>query len=139
MRWDERQRAMLQEMGLRVWADPSPDVAAEAPADVALADAVAPEPAPTPVPAVRADAAPTAGERPARVALPERGRVEAAEALAPVRGPRALGTESMDWPALREAVSGCTACKLCQGRRNTVFRVGNERPHWRSVGEAAGE
>jgi DNA polymerase len=50
-----------------------------------------------------------------------------------------VGVESMDWPALREAVAGCTACKLCSGRRQTVFGVGNERAEWMIVGEAPGE
>jgi DNA polymerase len=45
----------------------------------------------------------------------------------------------MDWPALREAVVNCTACKLCTGRRQTVFGVGNLRAHWMVVGEAPGE
>jgi uracil-DNA glycosylase len=45
----------------------------------------------------------------------------------------------MDWPALREAVAGCTACRLCDGRTQTVFGVGNERAHWMIVGEAPGE
>ena len=45
----------------------------------------------------------------------------------------------MDWPALREAVANCTACKLCQGRRQTVFGVGHTSAHWMIVGEAPGE
>ncbi|HWH73945.1 MAG TPA: uracil-DNA glycosylase [Methylibium sp.] len=45
----------------------------------------------------------------------------------------------MDWPALRAAVAGCTACGLCRSRRNTVFGVGHERAHWMIVGEAPGE
>jgi uracil-DNA glycosylase family 4 len=45
----------------------------------------------------------------------------------------------MDWPTLRAAVAACTACKLCQGRTNTVFGVGNESAHWMIVGEAPGE
>jgi DNA polymerase len=55
------------------------------------------------------------------------------------RGRRAAGVESMDWPTLRQAVVDCTACKLCSGRRQTVFGVGNERAHWMIVGEAPGE
>jgi DNA polymerase len=46
---------------------------------------------------------------------------------------------TMDWPALREAVVNCTACNLCQGRRQTVFGVGHPRAHWMIVGEAPGE
>ena len=47
--------------------------------------------------------------------------------------------DSLDWPALREAVVACTACKLCESRRQTVFGVGNPRAHWMIVGEAPGE
>jgi DNA polymerase len=57
----------------------------------------------------------------------------------PVRGVRPAGVDQMDWPALREAVAGCTACKLCHGRKNTVFGVGSEEAHWMVVGEAPGE
>jgi DNA polymerase len=52
---------------------------------------------------------------------------------------RVLGTEAMDWPSLREAVAGCTACKLCEGRTQTVIGVGHPRAHWMVVGEAPGE
>jgi DNA polymerase len=52
---------------------------------------------------------------------------------------RPIGVEALDWPALREAVARCTACKLCQGRRQTVFGVGHPRAHWMVVGEAPGE
>ena len=45
----------------------------------------------------------------------------------------------MDWSALREAVAACTACKLCETRRQTVFGVGNAQAHWMIVGEAPGE
>jgi DNA polymerase len=46
---------------------------------------------------------------------------------------------ALDWPALRDAVAACTACKLCESRRQTVFGVGNTRAHWMIVGEAPGE
>jgi DNA polymerase len=45
----------------------------------------------------------------------------------------------MDWPALREAVASCTACSLCESRRQTVFGVGHPQAHWMIVGEAPGE
>lgn len=54
-------------------------------------------------------------------------------------GPRPAGVEQMDWPALRQAVAGCTACPLCRGRTQTVFGVGHEQAHWLVVGEAPGE
>ena len=45
----------------------------------------------------------------------------------------------MDWGTLRDAVAACTACKLCENRRQTVFGVGNPHAHWMIVGEAPGE
>ena len=45
----------------------------------------------------------------------------------------------MDWPALRAAVAGCTACGLCGSRTNTVFGVGHPHARWMIVGEAPGE
>lgn len=54
-------------------------------------------------------------------------------------GLRPVGVDTMGWPALREAVSGCQACTLCDKRRQTVFGVGHPRAHWMVVGEAPGE
>jgi uracil-DNA glycosylase len=56
-----------------------------------------------------------------------------------VRRDRAVGVDTMDWDALRQAVADCTACKLCTGRRQTVFGVGHPQAHWMVVGEAPGE
>ena len=137
MGWDERQRAMLREMGLRVWAP-----AGEEPGALAApsTDAVV-----VPVPA-----APAAGTAP-----PRRGVADGATASAGVAVGTAVGgtvveptarsvtsfgpVERLDWPALREAVSACTACPLCANRRQTVFGVGHQRAHWMIVGEAPGE
>jgi len=60
-----------------------------------------------------------------------------AAALAPAAPTSPVST--LDWPALREAVAACTACKLCETRRQTVFGVGNTSAHWMIVGEAPGE
>ena len=78
------------------------------------------------------------------VAVPPQA-VKLAQAVAQAVAPAAtaatarLATATLDWPALREAVVACTACKLCTGRRQTVFGVGNPRAHWMIVGEAPGE
>ncbi len=45
----------------------------------------------------------------------------------------------MDWPALKAAVSDCTACALHEGRTQTVFGVGDENADWLLVGEAPGQ
>jgi len=130
MRWPERRVAMLQEMGIRLWLPPAADLAKEVAKDPAEDRAAAPEPAlPPPAAKVAAPAAPVAP-----VPAPR-----AAPAVVQGQGPRPEGVAQMDWPALRAAVAGCTACGLCRGRQNTVFGVGNERAHWMLVGEAPGQ
>lgn len=44
----------------------------------------------------------------------------------------------MEWPALKAAVSECTACGLRAGCSQTVFGVGDENAQWLLVGEAPG-
>jgi uracil-DNA glycosylase family 4 len=134
---DARQRAMLAEMGVRVWA-PMPDatpVAATAPAPVAEA------PRPEAAPARREPmSAPTPVARPAPA--PVRAApalVASAPAAVPAVGKRPAGVEQMDWDALRTAVTGCEACGLCRSRQNTVFGVGDTSASWMIVGEAPGE
>ena len=111
MVWDERQAAMLAEMGIRVWQSPA---AAASPVIDAKAEAAV---------------SPVAAASPAAV-VPR---------VAVARGARPGDVEAMDWPTLRAAVAGCTACGLCRGRTNTVFGVGHTQAHWMVVGEAPGE
>jgi uracil-DNA glycosylase family 4 len=113
MRWDERQLAMLREMGIRLWS---------------------PQPDPDPVPGSVGSPLPTA-ERRVSEAVASHDRV----IVAPSAAPPASSIATLDWPALRETVAVCTACRLCEGRRQAVFGVGNERAHWMIVGEAPGE
>lgn len=54
---------------------------------------------------------------------------------APAARPAAL---DMDWPQLKETVAACRACGLCNGRKNTVFGVGDEQARWLFVGEGPG-
>lgn len=124
MSWSERQQAMLEAMGLRVWsAPPAPEAEPAAPDAPVVAKAEAPRAAPTPLPA------PAPAPVRAVSALPQIAR-----AL-----PGAGAVAAMDWTQLREAVAGCRACGLCEGRKHTVFGVGHERAHWMVVGEAPGE
>lgn len=44
----------------------------------------------------------------------------------------------LDWPALREAVAGCTRCALHESRTQTVFGVGSQSADWMIIGEAPG-
>ncbi|GKS68390.1 DNA polymerase [Nitrosomonas sp. PY1] len=45
---------------------------------------------------------------------------------------------SMNWDQLKLTVSNCTACALCETRKNTVFGVGDEQADWLFVGEGPG-
>lgn len=161
MRWTERQLAMLKEMGVTAFwpVRPAPSIEASS-ADPAQAQALANEAiaqaerssrpgASSGGPAATARApqppenraTPPAGRAPARTApAPVATNAGAAAPMAEaVLGPRPVGVETMDWSALREAVSGCQACGLCQSRRQTVFGVGHEQARWMIVGEAPGE
>ena len=132
---DARQRAMLAEMGVRVWWPdtvdaPPAQATATASADPARASPALTPSVPPPAPAPRA---PT----PSPVTVP-------AVALTQVSRPN--GVERMDWAALQSAVAACQACGLCQSRKRTVFGVGAAAPEgapphidWMIVGEAPGE
>lgn len=126
MGWTEHQRAMLGEMGIRVWGPAAEPAAPAAPPSAAQQTAAQGATA-NPLPA---SAVPSIAPRTPSAAAPR----PAAEP-----GMRPLGVAGMDWTALREAVAGCNACTLCSGRTQTVFGVGNPHAHWMIVGEAPGE
>lgn len=120
---DERQHAMLAEMGVRLFQP------------VRRPGVVAPLAAPAPA----AVAAPATTVAPSRVVTPVRPVSAPQAGAGAALRERPAGVAAMDWPALREAVAGCQACKLCGNRRNTVFGVGDEQADWLIVGEAPGE
>ena len=45
----------------------------------------------------------------------------------------------MDWTTLEQTCKNCTACGLCEGRRNVVFGVGNRQADVMFIGEGPGE
>jgi uracil-DNA glycosylase len=133
MRWNEHQTAMLEEMGIRLWVPP------DAPTAPMIGETPVRAAEPQPAPAHEAVAPPDA-----RIAVIPRASAASAHSESEsesdtVTRNRPVGIETMDWEALREAVAGCTACKLCRGRTQTVFGVGHPRAHWMIVGEAPGE
>ena len=156
MRWSERQLAMLREMGVpSFWpvapqAEPLPGVAAAAVSDPesrgqaptqALSQTLtqAPIPArPEVSPEALHEAPPRAAARANAPAAPTPAAPTSATPVAPL-GPRPAGVDTMGWLELEQAVSGCQACGLCQGRRHAVFGVGNPKARWMIVGEAPGE
>jgi len=104
MSWDERQRAMLAEMGFRLPVRAAAVIEAEAD-DVEVAVVERPA-APAPLVARPVVAAPAAAPAP-HLAMPE-----------------PAGFAGLDEPALRAAVAACRACGLCQQRRHAVFGNG---------------
>jgi DNA polymerase len=116
MRWTTRQRALLGEIGVRLWGAPD--------AHPATSAAVGP-------------AADAADVQTRGVAHGEASTQAAAATRDP--GERLKDVAGMDWPALRSAVASCAACTLCSSRTHPVFGVGNPRARWMIIGEAPGE
>ncbi len=146
---DERQRAMLAEMGIRVWSPQTPagPVPAEGPTSAR------PEPTSTSVrpeliegqhTAKSVRPGPVEGQGQAiglRQAQPERNLAPTAPrtALPADAVPLPPSVDQMDWDSLQATVAQCRACGLCQSRKNTVFGVGDRSAKWMVIGEAPGE
>lgn len=135
MRWSQRQRAMLHAMGLRVWDSCSSSGGSPESGRAVLAPRAASsgETSNTAEPSPMHDARSTRQMGSASIAQ--------AQPTAAERAPTVLepsGVADLDWPALREAVSSCRACALCESRTQTVFGTGNPDADWMIVGEAPG-
>ena len=142
---DDRQRAMLAEMGVRVWwpstpAEPAAQAMPAAPvpeAAPAVASTVAPMSAATTAPmAASTAAAPAVVPKP-----PQAAPVRPAVSPVPVLTTRPLadGVDRMDWTTLQATAAACQACDLCAQRRKSVFGVGDQQAQWMVIGEAPGE
>ena len=120
-------------------AVPAAPVAPVAP--VARAPAPAPELARAPVPAAPPVRPPAPAPVPARAPTTIAAAAAAMqETLSdPVLAERAAHIATLGWGPLQDAVASCTACGLCESRRQTVFGVGHARAEWMIVGEAPGE
>jgi uracil-DNA glycosylase len=167
MSWTPEQRLMLREMGVGTFWPEAPAVGDAAPRAVqAEAPGAVPSPMPSaqpvaqPAPGSPASTAPARGQptsAPSSANANANAKPEAAPAarpgLRPIAqalpaapqagearlGPRPEGIDTMDWPALRQAVAGCQACGLCQSRSQPVFGVGHPQAQWMIIGEAPGE
>jgi DNA polymerase len=151
---------MLQAMGIRLWSGALPPAATDGTAAAAAAATAGAAPSrvgaaplvpavaerPTPASAATGPSAPPRRPAPAAAAAVTALPLAAPPADAPIAATdgaadaaRAQAIAMMDWPALRQAVASCTACSLCQTRRQTVFGVGHAQARWMIVGEAPGE
>ena len=136
---DDRQRAMLDAMGVTVWW---PQQAAVLVPVAAASNAIDIE-ANKSIP-ISQNAEIIEEKQPAtphKTVLP----VQVAASARPPRVDSALATQT--WPELQASVNQCQACSLCQTRKNTVFGVGQApldpdappQVDWLIVGEAPGE
>jgi DNA polymerase len=119
---NDRQRAMLAEMGVRVWwpqrtADEQPQT--QSPVQV---EAHAP-----------AFAAPTDATLSASAPMPTVAPMPVTEVL--VGKPLAEGVDQMDWATLQTTVATCQACDLCANRQQAVFGVGDVQADWMFIGD----
>lgn len=122
---DDRQRAMLQEMGVHVWLPKT---------------ATPPSPAPETQKSARTVHAIATENIANKQVLTGTSDINSSEISSG-------SVSSMSWADLQQAVAGCRSCKLCDGRKNTVFGVGPTAPEpgavpqadWLIVGEGPGE
>ena len=141
---DDRQRAMLAEMGVRVWwPQRADDAASVAPVQAGAAlEPVAPHVAPLVSGAIAPETPPEMASRPVTVA-PTTTRPAPVAPTQPaviVAGkPLAEGVDRMDWPALQSIAVACQACDLCGQRKQSVFGAGDVQADWMVIGDPPGE
>ena len=136
---DARQRAMLAEMGVRVWQRP----ALEAPMPAVATTSAPPRTVSTPRPLARSATVPATsaltGAAAAPGPLPTQGSSLSLQAGAPQWVP--ADGSPMGWAALSHTVLECQACGLCAGRKAAVWGATPEQPQadWLLVGEPPDE
>jgi len=116
MNLDHRQRAMLAEMGVRVW-QPVPSAMATTPV-VAPVDASGTSPRTETVKPLNSRTALSAPP-----ALSANVSVTPTSAIHPI--PLPAGLPQMDWQQLKSAAASCRACALCENRTHSVFADGS--------------
>ena len=136
---DDRQRAMLAEMGVRVWwpqAAAAPEPLPQAAALVAPAAPVLAPAASADLPVAAPHAAPPSVSPPASRPAPV---APLQTTVAVTAKPLADGVDRMDWTTLQDTAAACQACDLCGHRKKSVFGVGDVQADWMVIGEAPGE
>ena len=114
MNLDPRQRAMLAEMGGRIWT-PVPVTSAPLPA---TPQPLAPATVSQAMPRTAVDTAPVKR-------LPDVKPVTAATPVPAFASlPLPQGLADMDWQQLQAAAASCRACGLCENRHHSVFADG---------------
>jgi len=120
---DDRQRAMLAEMGVRVWM---PQSVRALPAKASKLAQVAVPVTPT------ADASAT-------VSVPVASTPQMLSVPIVDISNLPVGIARMDWAQLQPAVASCTGCGLSQSRQQAILGEGLASADWMIVGDAPGE
>src|SRR5450830_482177 len=144
---DSRQRAMLQEMGVRVWSpDWSPLLAESVEAQAPAPQVAAKVPVNRPPERVHAAPPPRPAPRPVSESEPsaEADNTERFSVLSPtpkVLTPPVLPTPASNWTELKQTVQNCQACAMCEGRRSPVLAAPPKALpcDWMVVGEPPDE
>lgn len=141
---DKRQRDMLAAMGVTCWWPEAPAnqvtqaaaVATPAPPNISSR----PAHAPATTPATATAPSPTYSSKTAADnAIQTSGEAVFDPEFVPPAPEPATAVSHLDWPGLTQAIQHCTACGLCQGRKQAVPGMGNPMARWMIVGEAPGE
>jgi DNA polymerase len=151
---DDRQRAMLAEMGVRVWWPQRSDAESQAVVgDAPTVAAVSAVPA-TGVSVAAGAASPARSAPPATpaVSVPVHApstRSATREPVAPVAlqvqaqgqvfAPLPKGLSSMGWSELETAVKDCQSCGLCAARQTPILGTGQGTARWMVVGDLPAE
>ena len=142
---DERQRAMLAEMGVRVWWPQRTDEASQAPAAHPQSPAEATVSPPPQVMAVLPPAEPevlAAAPAPTPTLAssePRPSPVRVSAQTGPGTQPLAEGLAQMGWAALQETASRCQFCALCAARHAPILGTGHAQATWMVVGDLPSE
>jgi DNA polymerase len=121
-----RRKQYLEALGVEAWRQRGPGEAQT----LSGADAGVSPPVPAPEPSLPQRTTPASNQKadmPKKFPSP----------LAPP-APAAPRAVPADWEGLKPAVAGCTQCKLCTTRTNTVFGVGLQSSPLMVVGEGPG-
>jgi DNA polymerase len=121
MRWTERQRAMLEEMGLRLWLPEEPAFVEEA---VQAVEAVA--------------ASESTSEAHAAAVVPDSGRTPPNPPV-PASQAGSIPFSTLDGPALAARAAACTDCSLCASRRHAVLDGAMPEADWMVLVDAPSE
>lgn len=122
---DDRQRAMLAEMGVRVWMPPT----TRAMSDVASSDVKLVEPVASPVHKTAA--------KPAATSAASASQLLSVPIVDISNLPE--GIARMDWVQIQTAVASCTGCGLSQSRQQAILGEGLAAADWMIVGDAPGD